>query len=92
MPGPRFALLRSIGSRGISTTARLQALSAAARPKAEQISAEWKGTSATGANTKNFIGGQFVESKSTEWIEVQDPVRLSLVSMIRENPRYLLFH
>ncbi|EAU92693.2 methylmalonate-semialdehyde dehydrogenase [Coprinopsis cinerea okayama7 len=82
MPGPRFALLRSIGSRGISTTARLQALSAAARPKAEQISAEWKGTSATGANTKNFIGGQFVESKSTEWIEVQDPSTQTVLTRV----------
>ena len=91
MPGPRIPL-RIPKSRYFSTSTRLQALSASALPKAEQISAEWKGTSATGANTKNFIGGQFVESKSTEWIDVHDPVShqnyllgLSYVSAVHPN-------
>ena len=45
--------------------------------KAEKISQEWAGTSATGGSTKNFIGGEFVESKADKWIEVLDPVRHS---------------
>ena len=49
-------------------------LSEAVRVKAEELSA-WKGTSATGGNTKNFIGGEFVESKTETWIDVVDPVR-----------------
>jgi hypothetical protein len=49
-------------------------LSALAQPLAERISANWKGTSATGSSTKNFIGGEFVESRATEWIDVHDPV------------------
>lgn len=49
-------------------------LSEAVRAKAEGLSA-WKGTSATGENTKNFIGGEFVESKTDTWIDVVDPVR-----------------
>lgn len=75
MPAPARAL--SALSRGIATAAPkppLSALTAAARSRAEQISKEWKGTSATGENTKNFIGGEFVESKTSEWIDVVDPV------------------
>ncbi|KIK34317.1 hypothetical protein CY34DRAFT_98234, partial [Suillus luteus UH-Slu-Lm8-n1] len=32
----------------------------------ESLSATWKGTSATGGNTKNFIGGAFVDSKTSQ--------------------------
>jgi malonate-semialdehyde dehydrogenase (acetylating)/methylmalonate-semialdehyde dehydrogenase len=60
-------------SRSYATTAGLNAL---ARPKAENLSATWKGTSATGGNTKNFIGGAFVDSKTTQWHDVLDPVCL----------------
>jgi len=60
--------------RAFSTSTPLASLNAAALPKAEQISAEWKGTSATGGTTKNFIAGQFLESKSSQWIDVLDPV------------------
>lgn len=31
-----------------------------------------------GENTKNFIAGEFVESKATKWIDVLDPVRARL--------------
>ena len=79
-----------IGSRGaslphtmISSTlasrrayATLSALSQPARLRAEKLSAEWKGTHATGGNTKNYIGGQFVDSKAAVWHDVVDPVRL----------------
>ncbi|TFK30796.1 methylmalonate-semialdehyde dehydrogenase [Coprinopsis marcescibilis] len=81
MPAPRIPL-RIPKSRYFSTSTRLQALSAAALPKAEQISAEWKGTNATGANTKNFIGGQFVESKSSEWIDVHDPSTQTVLTRV----------
>lgn len=62
-------------SRSFATSARVGAgLSALARPVAEKITAEWKGTSMIGGTTKNFIGGQFVESKADKWLEVHDPV------------------
>ena len=67
---PRFPQLRT----AFHTSARANSLSAAALPRAQKISADWKGTSATGGNTKNFIGGQFVESKASQWIDVHDPV------------------
>jgi malonate-semialdehyde dehydrogenase (acetylating)/methylmalonate-semialdehyde dehydrogenase len=54
--------------------APLSGLSDAVRARAEQLS-QWKGTSATGENTRNYIGGEFVESKAEQWIDVVDPVR-----------------
>ena len=56
----------------------LRGLNSAVREKAEKLSRDWKGTSASGENTKNFIGGEFVQSKATQWIEVLDPVRCGL--------------
>jgi malonate-semialdehyde dehydrogenase (acetylating)/methylmalonate-semialdehyde dehydrogenase len=77
MSSPRLSHLLNIpaSSRSFTTSARVGAgLSALARPVAEKISAEWKGTSMIGGTTKNFIGGQFVESKADKWLEVHDPV------------------
>ncbi|KAL7285218.1 hypothetical protein ACG7TL_000311 [Trametes sanguinea] len=62
----------------------LSGLSATAKAKAEQLSKEWKGTSATGENTKNFIGGQFVESKADKWIDVVDPATQTLLTRVPE--------
>lgn len=70
----RFSRLSISHPRSLHTSACVKALSALAQPKAEQISAKWKGTSATGGSTKNFIAGEFVESKAAEWIDVHDPV------------------
>ncbi|KII93788.1 hypothetical protein PLICRDRAFT_121965 [Plicaturopsis crispa FD-325 SS-3] len=69
-------------ARGFATSASLNALSASVRPKADQLSSAWKGTSATGGNTKNFIGGEFVESKSSEWHDVLDPSTQTLLSRV----------
>lgn len=52
-------------------------LSPLAKAAAEEVSSKWKGTSATGGKTKNYIGGEFVESKAEKWLEVRDPVSLS---------------
>jgi malonate-semialdehyde dehydrogenase (acetylating)/methylmalonate-semialdehyde dehydrogenase len=43
---------------------------------AEEVSSKWKGTTANGGKTKNYIGGEFVESSATKWLEVRDPVGL----------------
>ena len=71
----RFPQLRTLQSHSFHSSSHLKALSSLAIPKAEQISSQWKGTSATGGTTKNFIGGEFIESKTTEWIDTHDPVR-----------------
>lgn len=54
--------------------AEISALSQIARQYADEVSSKWAGTSATGGNTKNFIGGQFTDSKAKDWLEVRDPV------------------
>lgn len=74
--------LSRLSYRNFATSARVNALSALARSKADQISAEWKGTSATGGTTKNLIGGEFIESKATVWHDVLDPVSLHMNSTL----------
>ncbi|KAG6381050.1 methylmalonate-semialdehyde dehydrogenase [Boletus reticuloceps] len=64
--------------------ATLSGLSQTARPWAEKLSAEWKGTHATGGNTKNYIGGEFVESKATVWHDVVDPSTQTLLTRVPE--------
>ncbi|KAJ3550291.1 hypothetical protein NMY22_g560 [Coprinellus aureogranulatus] len=78
MPLHRFPQLRS----AFHTSARANALSTAALPRAQKLSADWKGTSATGGNTKNFIGGQFVESKASEWVDVHDPSTQTVLTRV----------
>ncbi|KAI3621921.1 methylmalonate-semialdehyde dehydrogenase [Moniliophthora roreri] len=78
----RVPRIGSLCSRYFSNSSAVASLSAAALPKAEAISAGWKGTSATGGNTKNFIGGEFIESKSSEWIDVLDPSTQTLLTRV----------
>ncbi|TFY59100.1 hypothetical protein EVJ58_g5999 [Rhodofomes roseus] len=56
----------------------------ARRSYATSISADWKGTSATGEKTKNFIGGAFVESSAESWIDVVDPATQTLLTRVPE--------
>ncbi|KAJ7783625.1 methylmalonate-semialdehyde dehydrogenase [Mycena maculata] len=67
--------------RRFSTSATRKSLSALARNSAERLS-EWKGTSVTGGTTKNFIGGEFVDSKTTDWIDILDPSTQTLLSRV----------
>ncbi|EIN14088.1 methylmalonate-semialdehyde dehydrogenase [Punctularia strigosozonata HHB-11173 SS5] len=77
-------------TRGLATVAGghsrppLSGLTANARARAEQLSSEWKGTNASGGNTKNYIGGQFVESSTQDWIEVLDPSTQTLLTRVPE--------
>ncbi|QRW13899.1 aldehyde dehydrogenase family protein [Ceratobasidium sp. AG-Ba] len=75
---PRNRALNSLRQRHVST------LSAPARQAAEQISKHWKGTSATGENTKLYIGGEFVESKAPQWLDVLDPSTQTLLTRVPE--------
>ncbi|KAG1789685.1 uncharacterized protein HD556DRAFT_1311087 [Suillus plorans] len=65
-------------------TSRWIRLNAIARPKAESLSATWKGTSATGGNTKNFTGGAFFDSKTSQWHDVLDPSTQTLLTRVSE--------
>ncbi|KAG9314240.1 methylmalonate-semialdehyde dehydrogenase [Chiua virens] len=79
---PRTVRLSPIVSR--RTYATLSGLSQAARTRAEKLSADWNGTHATGGNTKNYIGGEFVESKATVWHDVVDPSTQTLLTRVPE--------
>ena len=68
----RIPRLRTLRGRSYATSA--PSLNATSRAKAEQLSADWKGTSLVGGTTKNYIGGEFVESKAEKWLEIHDPV------------------
>lgn len=89
MSVPKVQALRALRARTYATASR-SALTATARAKAEQISLEWKGTSATGDNTRNFIGGEFVESKTSDWVEVTDPVRRHCLLAVTSYPTSLI--
>ncbi|KAI6162069.1 methylmalonate-semialdehyde dehydrogenase [Pisolithus thermaeus] len=62
--------------------ASVSALNATARAKADKLSADWRGTSAAGNNTKNYIGGEFVDSKTDEWLDVLDPATQTLLTRV----------
>ncbi|KAI0756592.1 methylmalonate-semialdehyde dehydrogenase [Daedaleopsis nitida] len=80
LPRPTQVRVRTL------TTSRpaLSNLSATAKSKADKLSQDWKGTSATGESTKNFIGGEFVESKAEKWIDVVDPATQTLLTRVPE--------
>ncbi|KAH9937058.1 methylmalonate-semialdehyde dehydrogenase [Fomitopsis serialis] len=87
MPSPKLPRpARFLAQRSYATSVRppLSALAPTARAKAEQLSADWKGTSATGEKTKNFIGGAFVESSAESWIDVVDPATQTLLTRVPE--------
>ncbi|KAL1412370.1 hypothetical protein Q8F55_000115 [Vanrija albida] len=81
MPAARLA--RGYASAA-AASAQTGALSPLAAKAAEEVSAQWKGTSATGGNTKNYIGGEFVESKATRWLDVRDPASQTLINRVPE--------
>ncbi|KIP11418.1 hypothetical protein PHLGIDRAFT_83453 [Phlebiopsis gigantea 11061_1 CR5-6] len=84
-PSRSLPRLRTLHARSYATSRQpLSGLSQTARSRAEKLSAEWKGTSATGENTKNFIGGEFVESKTKDWIDVVDPASQTLLTRVPE--------
>ncbi|KAB5593714.1 hypothetical protein CTheo_2794 [Ceratobasidium theobromae] len=75
---PRNRALSALRARHVST------LSAPAKAAAHQLSKDWKGTSAVGGNTKLYIGGEFVESKASNWLDVFDPSTQTLLTRVPE--------
>lgn len=51
---------------------------------AEDVSSKWKGTTANGGKTKNYIGGKFVDSKADKWLDVHDPSTQRVVNQTPE--------
>jgi malonate-semialdehyde dehydrogenase (acetylating)/methylmalonate-semialdehyde dehydrogenase len=63
--------LRHCLPRNLGTSATLNPQDVIHSGRSQQH--EWKGL---GDNYKNFIGGEFVQSKSSEWHDVLDPVTM----------------
>ncbi|PWN44383.1 putative methylmalonate-semialdehyde dehydrogenase mitochondrial precursor [Ceraceosorus guamensis] len=61
-------------------------LGSLAHSKAQDVDAKWKGTSALGGTTKNFVHGEFVESKTDRWVEVRDPATQTILSRVPDTP------
>ena len=57
----------------VETAAPSAALSRLGAEAAHDVN-KWRGTSADGGTTKNYFGGRFVESSTTKWLDVTDPV------------------
>ncbi|KIK30389.1 hypothetical protein PISMIDRAFT_26819 [Pisolithus microcarpus 441] len=75
----RLARLYALPRRSYAS---VSALNATARSKADRLSADWRGTSAAGNNTKNYIAGEFVDSKTDEWLDVLDPATQTLLTRV----------
>nr|ODN92544.1 methylmalonate-semialdehyde dehydrogenase (acylating) [Cryptococcus depauperatus CBS 7841] len=71
------AALASVPSNGSS-------LAPLALKAAEEVSSKWKGTTANGGRTKNYIGGQFVDSQADKWLQVRDPASQTLINTVPE--------
>ncbi|KAL5535416.1 hypothetical protein ACEPAF_3510 [Sanghuangporus sanghuang] len=84
----RASAIRSYATASeIRVKSPLVGLSSVALEKAEQLSANWRGTSASGDATKNYIGGQFVDSKADTLIDVLDPSTQTLLTRVPETTR-----
>ncbi|WVW86253.1 methylmalonate-semialdehyde dehydrogenase (acylating) [Kwoniella bestiolae CBS 10118] len=81
----RLSLARSYASPALaSSPSSKTGLSALAAEAAKDVSEKWRGTSAVGGNTKNYIGGEFRESKAEKWLEVHDPSTQTLLTKVPE--------
>ncbi|KAG8927082.1 hypothetical protein FRC02_008473 [Tulasnella sp. 418] len=78
----KLSLLKRAATRGLATPA--SQLKPTAQNAAQAISTNWKGTSATGGTAKNFIGGEFVESKTDRWLDVVDPSTQTVLNKVPE--------
>ncbi|KAG9014720.1 hypothetical protein FRB94_010567 [Tulasnella sp. JGI-2019a] len=76
------ALTNTVGASHSFATKSLAPHAQAAADKLSQQN--WKGTSSSGGTTKNFINGEFVESKSTKWHDITDPSTQTVLSRVPE--------
>jgi hypothetical protein len=68
--------LRYASTAAATSTSSSAKFAPLAMKAAEEVSTKWKGTTANGGKTKNYIGGEFVDSSAKKWLEVRDPVCL----------------
>lgn len=52
--------------------------------KAQSVNNKWRGTSTNGSSTKNYVGGEFLESSTDSWVDVHDPATQFVLSRVPE--------
>ncbi|WWD03745.1 methylmalonate-semialdehyde dehydrogenase (acylating) [Kwoniella europaea PYCC6329] len=87
IPIHTLRLTRSYASPALASSpssSSKSGLSPLAAAAAKKVSDKWRGTSAVGGNTKNYIGGEFKESKAEKWLDVNDPSTQTLLTKVPE--------
>ncbi|CAO1630283.1 unnamed protein product [Sympodiomycopsis kandeliae] len=79
MTAPRAAA-SVLSRRAFTTSSRVLSLSSLSAERAKDVEAKWRGTSTSGGNTKNYVNGQFVDSQTQKWIDINDPATQTLLS------------
>jgi len=69
-----FPFVRYAATAASPSSSSAPRYSALGMKAAEEVSSKWRGTTANGGRTKNYIGGEFTESQTDKWLEVRDPV------------------
>lgn len=77
---------RSLLVRALSTSTPLRSsLGSLATSRAKDVESKWRGTSTSGGTTKNYINGNFVDSNTSQWLEVKDPATQTLLSRVPDS-------
>lgn len=67
----------SQGNEAASST-----LGALAYERAQDVERKWRGTSTMGGTTKNYVNGQFIDSKTNRWVDVHDPATQTVLTRV----------
>ncbi|KAH8835879.1 Aldehyde/histidinol dehydrogenase [Flagelloscypha sp. PMI_526] len=76
--------MRGSAIRLFCSSAPARTLSPSAAPKAASLG-RWSGPSFSGGKARNFIGGEFVESSTSDWIDLHDPSTQTLLSRVPQS-------
>ncbi len=86
----KASLAQPASASSSSSSSGSSSLSPASVRYAQDLESKYRGTSTSGGTTKNYVDGQFVDSRSDRWIDVHDPVSVSTrvheVSTARSSP------
>lgn len=53
--------------------------------RAKDVESKWRGTSTMGGTTKNYIDGQFVDSKTNRWVDLHDPATQTILTRVPDS-------
>lgn len=66
--------IRTVATAAVPAGSSSTRYSALGQRAAEEVTKLWKGTTADGGQTKMYINGRFVDSTTSSWLDVRDPV------------------